>query len=106
MCTVRAREDLRGELMSARHRVAKLLLRHDVRFDGSVRNWTQAHLRWFSSVRFEQPGTQTAFDDYRGAVEALAIRRQDLERQIAVLLPLSPHAQTARRLMCLRGSTR
>src|SRR3954464_7753270 len=31
---VRAREDVRGDLMSARHRVAKLLLRHDVRFDG------------------------------------------------------------------------
>lgn len=100
---VRAREDLRGELMSARHRVAKLLLRHDVRFDGPERNWTQAHLRWLSAVRFEQPGTQAAFDDYRGAVEALAIRRQELERQIAVLLPVSPHAQTARRLMCLRG---
>lgn len=38
---VRAREDLRGELMSARHQVAKLLLRHDVRFDGTQRNWTQ-----------------------------------------------------------------
>jgi transposase len=32
---VRAREDLRGDLMSARHRVAKLLLRHDVRFEGT-----------------------------------------------------------------------
>ena len=31
---VRAREDLRGDLMRARHRLAKLLLRHDVRFDG------------------------------------------------------------------------
>jgi hypothetical protein len=29
---VRAREDLRGDLMSARHRVSKLLFRHDVRF--------------------------------------------------------------------------
>src|SRR3954471_15389708 len=37
---VRAREDLRGDLMSARHRVAKLLLRHDVRFAGTQRNWT------------------------------------------------------------------
>jgi len=103
---VRAREDLRGELMSARHRVAKLLLRHDVRFDGPERNWTQAHLRWLSAVRFEQPGTQAAFDDYRGAVEALAIRRQELERQIVVLLPRSPHAQTAGRLMCCGASTR
>ena len=31
---VRAREDLRGDLMRARHRLAKLLLRHEVRFDG------------------------------------------------------------------------
>jgi transposase len=100
---VRAREDLRGDLMSARHRVAKLLLRHDMRFEGSERNWTQPHLRWLSTVRFEHPGTQVAFDDYRGAVDALVIRRGELERQIAEQLPLSPFAQTAQRLMCLRG---
>jgi transposase len=100
---VRAREDLRGDLMSARHRVGKLLLRHDVRFDGPERNWTQPHLRWLAGVRFEQPGTQAAFDDYRGAVEALIIRRDELERAIAEQLPVSPWAQTARRLMCLRG---
>jgi hypothetical protein len=29
--------------MRARHRLAKLLLRHDVRFDGPQANWTQAH---------------------------------------------------------------
>ena len=32
---VRAREDVRGDLMRARHRVAKLLLRHDLRFEGT-----------------------------------------------------------------------
>jgi transposase len=100
---VRAREDLRGDLMSARHRVAKLLLRHDVRFEGTQRNWTLPHLRWLSSVRFDRPGTQAAFDDYRGAVEALIIRRGELERQIAEQLPVSPWAQSAKRLMCLRG---
>jgi transposase len=100
---VRAREDLRGDLMSARHRVAKLLLRHDVRFEGRERNWTLPHLRWLSTVRFELAGTQAAFDDYRGAVEALIIRRGELEREIAEQLPRSPWAQTARRLMCLRG---
>src|SRR5206468_11820281 len=65
--------------------------------------WTQPHLRWLSTVRFEHPGTQAAFDDYRGAVDALLIRRGELERQIAEQLPLSPFAQTAQRLMCLRG---
>jgi transposase len=100
---VRAREDLRGDLMRARHRLAKLLLRHDVRFEGRERNWTQAHLRWLAGVHFEQPGSQRALDDYRGAVEALLVRRQQLERDIAELLPQSPWALTARRLMCLRG---
>lgn len=100
---VRAREDLRGDLMSARHRVSKLLLRHDVRFEGTERNWTQPHLRWLATVGFAQPGTQAAFDDYRGAVEALIVRRTELERLIAEQLPTSPWAQTARRLMCLRG---
>jgi transposase len=69
---VRAREDLRGDLMRARHRLAKLLLRHDVRFDGPERNW-------------------------------MLVRRGQLESGIAELLPVSPWAQTARRLMCLRG---
>src|SRR3954451_22223484 len=100
---VRAREDLRGDLMRARHRLAKLLLRHDIRFDGPQRNWTQAHLHWLTGVHFDQPGTQHAFEDYLGGVEALLVRRGQLERDIAALLPASPWAQPAQRLMCLRG---
>jgi transposase len=38
---------------------------------------------------------------YRGAVDALVIRRGELEREIAEL-PLSPLARTAKRLMCMR----
>src|SRR5215210_3640363 len=100
---VRAREDLRGDLMRARHRLAKLLLRHEVRFDGSQANWTQAHLGWLAGVELAQPASQRALEDYRGAVSALMIRRAQLEAEIARALPESPWAQTARRLMCLRG---
>ena len=32
---VRAREDVRSDLMRARHRLGKMLLRHDVRFEWS-----------------------------------------------------------------------
>jgi transposase len=100
---VRAREDLRGDLMRARHRLAKLLLRHEVRFDGPQANWTQAHLGWLASVQLDQPASQRALEDYRGAVSVLMIRREQLESEIARALPASPWAQTARRLMCLRG---
>ena len=100
---VRARQDLRGDLMRARHRLAKLLLRHEVRFDGPQANWTQAHLGWLAGVQLPQPASQRALEDYRGAVGALMIRREQLEAEIARALPDSPWAQTARRLMCLRG---
>jgi transposase len=42
-------------------------------------------------------------EDYRGAVHALMVRREQLEAEIARALPSSSWAQTARRLMCLRG---
>jgi transposase len=44
-----------------------------------------------------------ALEDYRGAVHALMVRREQLEAEIARALPSSSWAQTARRLMCLRG---
>jgi transposase len=60
-------------------------------------------VRWLSTVHFDQPASQRAFEDYRGGVEALLVRRSQLEADIAELLPASPWAKTARRLMCLRG---
>ena len=45
-------EDVRGDLMRARHRVAKQLLRHDRRFGGN--NWTQAHHEWVADVELDE----------------------------------------------------
>ncbi len=98
---VRAREDVRGDLMRARHRVGKLLLRHDRRFDGN--NWIQAHRQWLNDVELDDSVAQTVLLDSVGAVDALLVRREALERQMAALVPDSPWAQTIGRLRCLRG---
>jgi len=100
---VRAREDVRGDLMRARHRMGKLLLRHDVRYDGAGDNWTQRHRDWLGRVELAEPGAQVTLLDYLGAIDALVIRRDALERSIADLVPGSPWAQTVARLRCLRG---
>ena len=97
---VRAREDIRGDLMRARHRMSKLLLRHDVRFDATAAAWTTHHRRWLSSVDL---GAQAAFSDHLGAIDALLIRRATLEATIDELIPGSPWAQSIARLRCLRG---
>ena len=57
---VRAREDVRGDLMRARHRLSKLLLRHDVRFDGTARAWTTRHRAWLGARGSRRPGAADA----------------------------------------------
>ena len=100
---VRAREDLRGDLMRARHRLTKLLLRHDVTFDGPGHNWTDTHRQWLARVRLPDQAAQLVLADYVGAIEALVIRRDALEQAIAELVPASPWAPAVARLRCLRG---
>lgn len=99
---VRAREDVRGDLMRARHRLSKLLLRHDVRFDGTAGAWTTRHRDWLGRVDLGGPAQLTLLD-YLGAIDALVVRRDTLEAHIERLVPDSPWAQTVARLRCLRG---
>lgn len=100
---VRAREDVRGDLMRARHRLNKLLLRHDVRFEGGAGNWTSRHRDWLAGVDLGEAGAQLTLLDYLGAIDALLVRRDALESSIDRLVPASPWAATVTRLRCLRG---
>jgi transposase len=99
---VRAREQVRVDLMRCRHRLSKLLLRHGIRFqDGDA--WTERHRQWLATVVLEWPATQATLLDVRGAIDALAHRRDELERQIVATLPSSPWRAQVGVLRCLRG---
>ncbi len=74
---VRAREDARGDLMRARHRLSKLLLRQGLIWEGSA--WTQEHERWLRSLTFDRLGVRLAFDEAFDAVLAVQARRQRLD---------------------------
>src|SRR5918992_1219365 len=50
---VRCIEDIRGDLMRARHRLGKFLLRHGHRYQGGG-TWTGMHMRWLWQLRFEE----------------------------------------------------
>ena len=99
---VRAREDLRGDLMRARQRLSKLLLRHGIVYEDTSSTWTQRHRAWLRAQDLGG-GAQATLLDYLGGVDTLELRRGQLERTIAELVPSSPHAQTVARLRCLRG---
>ena len=50
---VRARDDVRKDLIAARHRLGKFLIRHGRAFHGGV-NWTQRFWAWVSGQQFER----------------------------------------------------
>jgi transposase len=100
---VRAREDIRGDLMRSRHRLGKLLLRHDVRYEDTASVWSSAHRAWLSRVELGERAAQATLLDYLGAVDALVVRRDTVEKMISELVSLSPWAEPVARLRCLRG---
>jgi transposase len=99
---VRARESVRQDLMRARHRCSKLLLRHGIRFDHGS-SWTDRHKQWLATVTLRWPAADATLLDYRGAIDALVLRRDQLEREIMTLLPDCPWTVQVGRLRCLRG---
>src|SRR5215216_6750955 len=68
---VRAREDLRGDLMRARQRLSKLLLRHDIRYEDSASAWTARHRAWLTRIDLGAGGAQATLLDYLGAIDTL-----------------------------------
>jgi transposase len=100
---VRAREDLRGDLMSARHRIGKLLLRRGLIWAGPGEAWSQRHLQWLSTIRFEEPLLEVVFGEYLAHHEVLLARRERLDALILEQSVRGPWAPSVARLRCLRG---
>jgi transposase len=100
---VRAIEDARGDLMRARHRLSKFLLRREQRYGGPGGAWTAKHMAWLRSREFDDPCSRATFADYLAAVELLIARRWTLVRVLEEQARESGHAEVIARLRCFRG---
>jgi hypothetical protein len=60
-----------GDLMRARQRLGKLLLRHDVRYEDTASAWTVAHRGWLTSLDLGERGAQVTLPEYLGAIDAI-----------------------------------
>ena len=103
---VRAREDVRGDLMAARHRLSKLLLRQGIVYYGG-KAWTgnarSVAARPARQAVFDQPGLGLAFDIAYDTVLATLARRDRLDAAIAQMAASSEFTPVVTRLGCLRG---
>jgi len=99
---VRAREDCRADLMRARHRLSKLLLRQGRLYcDGKA--WTVTHERWLRRQQFNEVGLRLAYQEAFDAMLVTRDRRDRLDGAITAMASDSEFTPIVRRLGCLRG---
>ncbi len=98
----RAHDATRRDLMSARHRVSKLLLTHG-RVYPEKTTWTVKHRSWLARQAFDQDATAMVFGDLLAAVDGLSARKQAHARRISQLAVDECWSATIARLRAFRA---
>lgn len=98
----RAHDACRRDLMTARHRVSKMLLRHG-RVYPERSTWTKAHRRWLSRQQFSEGTSELAFADALAAVDGIAARKEALAERLSQLALDERWWPTVARLRAFRG---
>ena len=78
---VRAREDYRGDVMTSRHRISKLLLRQGIVYYGG-QAWTGKHEMRLRAQRFDSPALMLAYESALDAMVAGVHHRDRLDEAI------------------------
>jgi transposase len=99
----RSRDQVRRDLMRARHRVSKLLLRHGRVYPKAAGTWTQAHREWLSRQRFDDANLDLVYLDTLAAVDGLVARRDALAERLSRLATSDELWPTVSRLRAFRG---
>jgi len=81
---MRAHDACRRDLMDARHRVSKLLLRYG-RVYPEKSTWTARHRGWLGRQQFDQVATELAYADALACVDAISARKSALAVRLSEL---------------------
>ena len=100
---VRAREDANENLLQARHRLSKFLLRHDIHPPTKMTNWKTQHKKWLGTLKFENPYLKITFQEYLHAIDEIELRLQRLEKVMHEFATSSPQTPLIEALQTLKG---
>lgn len=98
----RCREDAREDLMRARHRLSKMLLRRGLVFRAG-KNWTQKHRRWLLGLTLDREAERVVFEDYLLAIEHLEERLRGLDAALEQQAQEDAFREPVAWLRCFRG---
>ena len=99
---LRCREDIRADVLRARHRLSKFLLRHGRRFTGT-KAWTKTYDRWLRTQTWPIAALEHTHRAYLRTVDEALARLRAVEEDLRHLLTLEPLRARVERLRCFRG---
>jgi transposase len=99
----RCREDGREDLMRARHRLGKFLLRRGRVYTIGKRTWGLLHRQWLRGLTFEHAADRVTFENYLAAIEQLEERLKGLDQRLAATADQEPYREPVGWLRCFRG---
>jgi transposase len=98
----RCREAAKQDLLRARHRLSKFLLRRGwIWRDGPA--WTRRHGEWIRKLEMSHPADRQVLDSYHLSIEQILQRVSDLEQAIAEAGRQEPYRAAVGALRCYRG---
>jgi len=99
---LRARGDEREDILRARHRLSKFLLRHGrVYTEGSA--WTGRHTAWLAKQHLDEPAARRTLGHYRAELDMRLAALQLLDAESLAIAHRPPFAPVVARLCALRG---
>lgn len=100
---LRCREDICADVLRARHRLSKFLLRHGRRFTGTKKAWSKRHHAWLRTQTWPIPALDQTHQAYVRTVDEAIARLRAVEDDLRGLLTLEPLRARVERLRCFRG---
>jgi transposase len=98
----RSHDACRRDLMNARHRVSKMLLRHGRVYPKST-TWTAKHRRWISQQQFDEPTSDLVFADLIASVDGLTSRKAAIALRLSDVATDERWWPTVARLRAFHG---
>jgi len=98
----RLHDACRRDLMTARHRVSKMLLRHG-RVYPKPTTWKRDHRNWLAGQRFDEPTSELVYLDLLARVDTLTARKLQLREQVVELASDARWWPTVSRLRTFRA---
>jgi transposase len=99
----RCREDARGDLTRARHRMGKFLLRRNIIYRQTKHHWGTRHMAWLRALSFDDRPSQAVFESYLLTIDQLSARLSRLDAELAEMATQEPYREPVAWLRCFRG---